>query len=979
MEIKVGRIHAERLRIKIGFEGLFYVDSVGVGGNLALLWRKNNTARLLSFSKNHVDIEVAIRDEVWRMTCFYGFPQRNRRREAWQLLSGLKGRSTLPWVVLGNFNDLLYQQEKRGGNPHPDDLLRGFGETLDNCGLIQLPMRTHQFTWEKGEGTDGWIEERLDKVLVTAPWTDIHGGPGEVVETAWQDGRDRGLLNCQQYCGGRLMQWGGDHWNKFGDHIKQLRNEQDALRHRRDSTALVEFRRIEVMLGQVEVQEDVFWRQRAKQHWLRGADANTKFYHKYASAHKRKNYISRLKNDVGDWVEGDNMKRVILDYYAAIFASSESVCEDPMFDDFSPRVTHEQNIALLRPYESDEVGSTLFAMFPDKALGPDGMNSDFYQQFWDINMPETVADMRPIALSNVLYRIMAKVIANRMKSLMGDIISESRSAFIPRRLITDNILIAAEVGHYLNRKQCGIIGWGALKLDMAKACDRMEWQFMRRMLEEACVLKECLKRYEELSGQKVNYHKSNIRFSKNTREEDREMVAECLQVDQAPNFGKYLGLPSFIGRNKRVVFSYIEDKVKQRIGSWNKKLLSQRTMNRYWWGSGGERGIHWKAWDKLCVPMKFGGLGFKDLKSFNLAMLGKQACRFLTNPSSLVAKVYKARYFPATSFIDAKVGSCPSYAWRSIMAAHDMVVAGTDMPEELRHAKVAGLIDDQTNMWDPHILLDLFITEDVNRILGIPVSPGYDESWCPKMEDFSVESSLPVTNIITDSFPAWLTAALAILTKEQSGVLVAVLYHLWQSRNSAMWEKTLPHPAGLWRRASAAMNSYRQANHRPPLSAPHEPDIGVHVRPRCYVDAGYRHATGEATFGAVLLLSDGTFMAVQNGRLPTCFSPFMAETLACKEALSWLLEWNIMDVDLLTDCLQLRNAMRQESTIIMSYAGVTVDQCRSMVASFTYCSLSYVSRQVNSSAHVLASLAFSQDQFMLWDSIPHDSIAALLH
>ncbi|XP_019171115.1 PREDICTED: uncharacterized protein LOC109166684 [Ipomoea nil] len=240
-------------------------------------------------------------------------------------------------------------------------------------------------------------------------------------------------------------------------------------------------------------------------------------------------------------------------------------------------------------------------------------------------------------------------------------------------------------------------------------------------------------------------------------------------------------------------------------------------------------------------------------------------------------------------------------------------------------------------------------------------------------------TGLPITNIITDSFPAWLIAALAILTEEQIGILVAILYHLWQSRNSAVWEKSLPHPASLWRRASAAMSSFGLANHRPLLPAPHKPEHGVHARPRCYVDAGYRHATGEASFGVVLLSLNGTFMAAWNGRLPTCFSPFMAEALACKEALSWLLERNIVDVDLLTDCLQLQNVVRQEPTTIMSYAGVTVDYCRSLMALFTYSSLSYVFRQVNSHAHVLASLAFTQDQVMMWGLIPPDSITALLH
>ncbi|XP_019183930.1 PREDICTED: uncharacterized protein LOC109178831 [Ipomoea nil] len=241
--------------------------------------------------------------------------------------------------------------------------------------------------------------------------------------------------------------------------------------------------------------------------------------------------------------------------------------------------------------------------------------------------------------------------------------------------------------------------------------------------------------------------------SKNTAWEEREVVADCLGVDQAPNFGKYLGLPSFIGRNKRAVFSYVDDKIRQRIGSWNKKLLSQAGKE----GKGMDKGIHWKAWDKLCVPKKYGGLSFKDLPAFNLTMLGKQALGFLTNPTTLAARNYKARYYRTTSFVDAKIGNCPSYCWRSIMAAHGMVCSGvrrrvgngentligghpwlpddpspliqTIMPVELREARVVGLIDQQTKTWDPYILNDLFDPDDVARISRIPVSPDYEDTW----------------------------------------------------------------------------------------------------------------------------------------------------------------------------------------------------------------------------------------------------------
>ncbi|XP_019177748.1 PREDICTED: uncharacterized protein LOC109172953 [Ipomoea nil] len=721
IETKVDRDHAERLRVKLGFDGLFCIDSSGLSGGLALLWRANNTTRLISYSTNYVDVEVTMPGcEKWRMTGFYGFSQRGQRRDSWDLIRTLVGRSNLPWVMIGDFNDLLYQSEKRGGNPHPLSLLHGFGETIEECGLAQMPMMGYPFTWEKGKGTPNCIEERLDKERTGGlrrgfrfemAW--LHDeGCRDVVEKAWNEGAGRGLQECISNCGNRLSRWGGERFHKFGERIRNLRKEQLRLRGCNDPVSLAEFQRLEDCLCRIEAQEDTYWRQRAKQHWLKNADANTKYYHS------------------GDWVEGEAMRNVIYNYYKTVFTSDSPSDSGEFFGNIASRV-HKYRMSC--------------------SCGP-----------------------------LMLVRIMAKVITARMKRLMGDIISDTQSAFISDRLITDNILIAAEIGHFLNRKQCGITGWGALKLDMAKAYDRMEWPFLRSMMlalgfderwvdlimlcvtsvsysiqvggtrsdqimptrglrqgdplspylfiicaeglslllqqaqlrgnlhgcrvargappishlsfaddsllffrataQEASVVKQFLSVYEEMSRQAVNYYKSSICYSKNTRDEHRDEIASILGVVQAPNFGKYLGLPSFVGRNRRAVFSYIDDKIRQQIGSWNKKLLSQaaieRAMNRYWWRSKDDQGIHWKAWDKLCIPKKYGGLGFKELHAFNLAMLGKQACRLLTKPESLVCRIYKARYYPKGTFFDSCIGNNPSYCWRSIMAAQELICGG---------------------------------------------------------------------------------------------------------------------------------------------------------------------------------------------------------------------------------------------------------------------------------------------------------------
>ena len=101
-------------------------------------------------------------------------------------------------------------------------------------------------------------------------------------------------------------------------------------------------------------------------------------------------------------------------------------------------------------------------------------------------------------------------------------------------------------------------------------------------------------------------------------------------------------------------------------------------VRSFWWGqTNGRNKMAWLSWDKVCVPKFDGGLGFQNLKAFNLALLTKQGWRLQTNTHCLVHHVLKAHYFPNSDFLHAELGLKPSFAWRSIMVAQDVVKASS--------------------------------------------------------------------------------------------------------------------------------------------------------------------------------------------------------------------------------------------------------------------------------------------------------------
>jgi len=95
-----------------------------------------------------------------------------------------------------------------------------------------------------------------------------------------------------------------------------------------------------------------------------------------------------------------------------------------------------------------------------------------------------VTQLRPIGLCNVAYKVTTKCLVNRLKPILGKLVSPTQSSFVPGRQISDNRIIVQEVLHSMRRKQ-GKMGYMAIKIDLEKAYDRLRWPFIRETLQEA--------------------------------------------------------------------------------------------------------------------------------------------------------------------------------------------------------------------------------------------------------------------------------------------------------------------------------------------------------------------------------------------------------------------------------------------------------------------------------------------------------------
>ncbi|XP_074271816.1 uncharacterized protein LOC141595750 [Silene latifolia] len=776
---------------------------------------------------------------------------------------------------------MTYTEEARvimGKRDREDEGIEG-GEKrarLTNDGGVMIPEAEREWsdhapiklTFDRREiGGKTRSRFRFEQIWVGEP------GCEEAVERGMARGHGN-LVDGLRECAREFQAWKKINIGKIRRSLETKRRQLAWINGETRSVENVQRRRkIVAEIADLYRQEEQYWRQRSRALWLKDGDKNTKFFHSKAGERKRKNYIGTLIDDSGAIRAGyDEVSSVANSYFQDLFTSSRPDHFDDVLTGLEGRVTDHMNGLLQAEFHEDEIVEALNQMHPLKAPGPDGMNGLFYQTYWHVVGQRVVATVLGILR------------ANRLKLFLGDIISENQSAFTPGRLISDNILTAFEVFHHMKNNRSSE-GYMAIKLDMAKAYDRVEWSFLhgvlramgfagtwvsrvmdcvssvtfsvlingepsrefrpsrglrqgdplspylfllcaealsnlmrravenntihgirvsptapvisqilfaddciffvRATVEEAEAINGILRQYEMASGQLVSLDKTTVSFSKGVTEDRRGSVAERLGVSVVEEQARYLGLPTVIGRSKKVITDIIRDKLCKRLQGWRGKILSRAgkevlikavanslptyvmsvfkipanfceelrsIVSRFWWGHNeNKRGISWVAWNKLVKPKADGGIGFRDFRLFNLALLGKQAWRLITNSDSLWSRLVKARYYPEGDFMTASLGHNPSYTWRSIVEARTVMELGLrrrigDGMETLiwGHAwvpntqtgriispclpgnegmHVSDLLRDDGRGWDAEKAAQLFLPFEFDRVKNIRVSP----------------------------------------------------------------------------------------------------------------------------------------------------------------------------------------------------------------------------------------------------------------
>ncbi|GKU89920.1 hypothetical protein SLEP1_g3989 [Rubroshorea leprosula] len=432
--------------------------SFGASGGLLCLWDRRNFVKREEFTGDgYVGISGVwgVNKQQCSLINVYGPNDRQKRVKLWEELRKRVIDKEGWWLIAGDFNAVRGPEERRGRIGVSSDMW-DFEEFIVTTGLVDVKLTNRRYTWYKPDGT---ARSRLDRFLLS---TEMYNRGGEWI----QQGLPRNISDhCAMVLKSKSTYWGPrpfrvlDAWQQHPGFKKAVEDKWREMavegfagyKCKQKLKLLKEFLKgwNKEVFGNMEAQyvqavKKIEQKQKSRSRWIREGDANTRFFHKVANGRRAQNNIAGLMRE-GVWIEDpETVKDEIVKYFRNLFKGDPWNRPKPEGIKFQ-KISEEKKEWLERPFSIEEIEEGLRSCDGSKAPGLD-----------------------------------AKVLANRLKSVMPKIVSETQSAFVGGRQLVDSVLVLNEVVDEIkNKKQPAFV----FKADFEKAYDCVDWSFLDWMMD----------------------------------------------------------------------------------------------------------------------------------------------------------------------------------------------------------------------------------------------------------------------------------------------------------------------------------------------------------------------------------------------------------------------------------------------------------------------------------------------------------------
>ncbi|XP_022848848.1 uncharacterized protein LOC111371175 [Olea europaea var. sylvestris] len=480
------------------FIGFWHANNFAThkGGRILILW--NPSKVILDVMEVHPQIIHC--KAICKVTSFtflvsfvYGFHTMVCRRPLWENIMDFNTNVALPWMILGDFNNVLkFDEKSNGADVNPYEI-----KDLANCclqvGLTDVRSIGCFLTW-----TNGSVWSKIDRAMINDIW--VQNGPhigANFLPSGYLSDHSLCIVSVDDCVGsGKKPFKFFNIWTMHEDFLDIVQSSWRVnVRGTKQFVLCKKLRKLKVALKELN-----------SKHFGRiSTRANEAKSELEAAQIQLENQPRNLEFQV--LVKSLRKKSLELVYCPFRPIQREIITNDPL-------VSLEQGNSLIREITYDEVKEALFDIGDDKSPGPDGYTSCFFKNAWGIICDEFVGaileffslgsmlkqlnhsvialvpksdhalhvgDFRPISCCNVIYKVTTKILASRLRLILGDIVDQAQAAFIEGRSMTKNIHLAQELMRQYNRKR--VAPRCLLKIDISKAFDSVSWDFLKSVLE----------------------------------------------------------------------------------------------------------------------------------------------------------------------------------------------------------------------------------------------------------------------------------------------------------------------------------------------------------------------------------------------------------------------------------------------------------------------------------------------------------------